>query len=462
MLDKHHYESPLSGRYASEEISKLFSPQTKYTIWRQLWVALAKAQAELGLSITPEQIRELEAHTDQINFAEAARYEKQFQHDVVAHIHAYGDQCPLAKSVIHLGATSCYVTDNGDLIQMRRGLDILINKIKIVLNQLADFAEKHASLACQGYTHFQPAQCTTVGKRACLWAQEFLMDLQELNYRKDNLKFLGCKGATGTQASFLALFDQDSEKVEKLDQRIAELMGFDRLFSISGQTYTRKQDMQVLAALAGLAASAHKFATDVRLLAHLKELEEPFSSQQVGSSAMPYKRNPVLSERICSLARFLISLNENPAYTASLQWLERSLDDSANRRITIPEAFLTADAILNLLIDVTKALVVYPKVIERHMEQELPFMALENILMLLVKKGGDRQLMHEKLRKHSQEAGNRIKLEGESNDLFKRLLADSSLNLTADELKSVSKPELFVGRASDQVFEFINQLKKFN
>lgn len=461
MTHKNCFESPLAERYASAEMAQLFSPQTKFSTWRQLWTALAKAQAALGLSITQKQIEELKANIDNIDFSRAAQYEKKFQHDVMAHIHAYADQCPEARSIIHLGATSCFVTDNTDIILMREGLELLISKLKRLLKQLGNFAEKYADLPCLSFTHFQPAQLTTVGKRACIWAQDLLLDLKELSYRYDNLRFLGCKGTTGTQASFLALFDQDYSKVEELDRRIADEMGFKAVFNISGQTYTRKQDVQVVNALAGIAISAHKFATDLRLLAHLKEVEEPFLEKQVGSTAMPYKRNPILSERVCSLARFLISLADNPAYTASLQWLERTLDDSANRRISIPEAFLTADAILDLLIHITNGLVVYPKVIEKHVLEELPFMATENILMALVKKGGDRQILHEKLRELSHEAGNRVKNEGVSNDLFERLLSDPAIKLSKKELEELTKVESFIGCAPEQVKKFIKELSIF-
>ena len=396
------YQSPLTGRYASPEMQRLFSAQFKHSTWRRLWVALAEAQQALGLPISTLQIQELASRIDSIDFEAAAHYERQLKHDVMAHIHAYADQCPSARSIIHLGATSCYVTDNTDLIQIRKGMHILQTKLRQVISQLADFAKRYAHLPCLGYTHFQPAQLTTVGKRACLWTQDLLMDMQELTHKIAQLRFLGVKGTTGTQASFLALFNQDHSKVAQLDKLVADKMGFSNLFLISGQTYTRKQDMAVLDALAGVGASSHKLCTDLRLLAHLGEIEEPFGKTQVGSSAMPYKRNPILSERICSLARFLISLSENPAYTAATQWLERSLDDSANRRICIPEAFLTCDAILMLLLEITENLQVYPKVISNHVQNELPFLATENILMAAVKKGGDRQALHEKLRQLSR------------------------------------------------------------
>lgn len=451
------YKSPLSIRYASPEMLRLFSEQYKISTWRRLWVALAQAQRELGLPITQEQIDELESYAENINFGAAAEHEKHLQHDVMAHIHAYGDQCPKARSIIHLGATSCYVTDNADLIQMREALQLLSNKLAQVLRQLADFALKYRDLPCLGFTHLQPAQPTTVGKRACLWAQDLLLDLQELEVRKNNLRFLGVKGTTGTQASFLALFNHDHDKVQALDRLVADKMGFQNLLLISGQTYTRKQDAFVLNALAGIAISAHKFATDLRLLAHMKEIEEPFHEKQVGSSAMPHKRNPILSERICSLARFVISLSENPAYTASTQWLERTLDDSANRRLCLSESFLGCDAILNLLLQVTKGLVVYPKMMERHITEELPFLATENILMACVKKGGDRQDLHERMRKHSQDAANKMKNEGASNDLLERLASDSAFQITRSEIENILKVSDFIGLAPEQVDKFLEK-----
>lgn len=450
------YHSPLTGRYSSPEMQRLFSAQFKHATWRRLWVALAQAQQALGLPISPQQIQELASHVDTIDFAAAAKYESQLKHDVMAHIHAYADQCPAARSIIHLGATSCYVTDNTDLIQMRDGLHILQQKLQKVTSQLAEFAKTHAHLACLGYTHFQPAQLTTVGKRACLWLQDLLMDADEFTHRQAQLRFLGVKGTTGTQASFMALFNQDQEKVVALDKLVAEKMGFTRILLISGQTYTRKQDMAVVNALAGLGVSAHKFCTDLRLLAHLGEIEEPFGKAQVGSSAMPYKRNPILSERVCSLARFLISLSENPAYTAATQWLERSLDDSANRRLCLPEAFLAADAIVMLLLEITSGLQVYPKVIARHVQNELPFMATENILMAAVKKGGDRQVLHEKLRQLSRAAAQQMKEEGKANDLFERIQQDPTFRLSKDELDSIFDVSAFVGRAPQQVEEFLS------
>lgn len=454
-MDHTRYHSPLTTRYASQEMSNLFSDQYKYSTWRKLWVALAKAEAELGLPISQQQIDELVSHIDDIDFDQADQFESVMHHDVMAHIHAYAEQCPSARAIIHLGATSCYVTDNTDIIQMREGLQLLIAKLQKVIYQIAQFAKQYAYLPCLGFTHFQPAQLTTVGKRACLWIQELLIDLKELKYRKDHLRFLGVKGTTGTQASFLALFNGDHQKVEMLDHLVTIEMGFQYFFLISGQTYTRKLDVMVLNALAGIGMTAHKFATDLRLLTHLKEVEEPFGKQQIGSSAMPYKRNPILSERVCSLSRFLIALAENPAYTASTQWLERSLDDSANRRLSIAEAFLCCDAILKLLDQITKGLEVYPKLIAKHVEDELPFIATENILMAAVKKGGNRQELHEKLRQYSHETVNKIKQEGKENDLLKRIKQDEAFMLTNEDLINLLKVEDFIGRAPAQVEEFL-------
>ena len=456
MLEK-TYQSPLAERYASSEMLHVFSPQFKYSTWRKLWVALAQAQQALGLDITKDQITKLNKHVNDIDFALAERYEKKFKHDVVAHIHTYGDQCPSARPIIHLGATSCYVTDNTDIIQMREALQILILKLAQVIQQLSKFAKEHKDLACLGFTHFQPALLTTVGKRAAMWVQDFLMDLSELELRKNQLRFLGAKGTTGTQASFLMLFNRDHTKVQALDNLIASKMGFSGLYAIAGQTYSRKQDALVMNALTGIALSASKFATDLRLLAHSKELEEPFAQDQVGSSAMPYKRNPIYSERVCSLSRFLISLTENPNYTASTQWLERTLDDSANRRLCIPEAFLTCDAILNLLLHITSGIVVYPKMIARHIAEELPFMATENILMTCVKKGGDRQDLHEKIRRHSMDAAKKVKQEGVSNDLLQRIAQDPSLNISETELKQILNVSDFIGLAPLQVEEFLTK-----
>lgn len=454
-MNEEIYQSPLVNRYSSAEMSRLFSPKFKFTTWRKLWIALAEAEAELGVPISVEQIDELKAHVEDINYINATAYEEKFSHDVMAHIHAYGDQCPKARSIIHLGATSCYVTDNTELIQMREGLTILITHLKKVIKQLADFALKYADLPCLGFTHFQPAQPTTLGKRVCLWLQDLLLDLRELKNRRDNFFFLGAKGATGTQASFLALFHGDYQKAKQLEQKIASKMGFDRLFVISGQTYTRKWDTLILEAVAGIGISAHKIGTDLRLMAHLKEVEEPFAQKQVGSSAMPYKRNPILSERICGLGRFLISLLENPIYTAATQWLERSLDDSSNRRLSIPEAFLTSDAILETLIQITSHLVVYPQVMARHIQEELPFIATESILMAGIRKGMDRQVLHEKIRDHSQAASFRIKVQGETNDLLERIASDWTIPLTHDELLEILDIKAFIGCAKEQVIEFL-------
>jgi adenylosuccinate lyase len=450
------YQSPFSQRYSSHQMLKIFSPQFKHSTWRRLWVALAEAQKALGLPITETQIKEMTENMDAVDFAAAEKYEKKVHHDVMAHIHAYADQCPAAKPIIHLGATSCYVTDNTDLIQMREGMKLLAAKLQKIISQLADFARKHADLPCLGYTHLQPAQLTTVGKRACLWIQELLLDYNELSRSIKALRFLGAKGATGTQASYLALFEGNHDKVKEMEALIAKKMGFESVFLISGQTYTRKQDTSVLHVLVGLGCSAHKFATDLRLLAHLNEVAEPFKKNQVGSTAMPYKRNPILSERICGLARLLISLGSNAEYTSSLQWLERSLDDSSNRRISIPEAFLTADAILELLLTLTADLTIYPQVIAHHVAQDLPFMATENILMASVKKGGDRQALHEKLRLHSQAAADRVNELGEENDLLARIGADPAFKLSQEDLEKLTNITDFVGRAPQQVLEFLD------
>lgn len=466
MTDLKHYQSPLSNRYASDEMSFLFSPHYKFLTWRKLWVALAKAQKKLGLPITERQVTALEKAVEKIDISKADEYEKKFRHDVMAHIHAFGDQCPDARGIIHLGATSCFVTDNGDLIQMREGLQILRNKVLQVIRQLHPFAQKYASLPCLSYTHFQAAQPTTVGKRACLWLQDFLMDLSDIEHVLDKMHFLGVKGATGTQASFLALFEGDHNKVKKLEELVAKEMGFSHLFQITGQTYTRKQDIRIISALSSFASSAHKFATDLRLLAHLKEIEEPFAEKQIGSSAMPYKRNPMRSERICGLARFLISLNENPLYTEATQWFERTLDDSANRRLYLPEAFLTADAILNLLCNITTGIIVHPKVIEKHLHDELPFLATEHILMESVQRGKDRQAVHEHLRVHSLESSRRIKEEGLPCDLLERIVKDKQIGLSKAEITELTHIKHFIGRAVEQTHDFLNEevapiLKKY-
>ncbi|MBI2742357.1 MAG: adenylosuccinate lyase [Chlamydiales bacterium] len=449
------YESPLATRYASPEISFVFSPEFKYTTWRRLWIALAKAEKMLGLPIADSQIQEMEKQLRHIDYKNAAEHEKQLRHDVMAHIHAFGDVCPTAKGVIHWGATSCFVTDNTDLIQAYEGLKILRGKLVHVIRNLSLFAKDHAALACLGYTHLQAAQPTTVGRRAGLWIQDLLLDLKDLDALLNDFPFLGAKGATGTQASFLFLFEGDQSKVKKLDELIAKEMGFSKLFSLSGQTYTRKQDMRIISILSGIAASAHKFATDMRLLAHMRELEEPFSSKQVGSSAMPHKRNPIHSERICGLARFLLSLGENPSYTFATQWLERSLDDSSNRRLAFPEAFLTADAVLNLLASVTSKIVVNPKIIQKNLNEELPFLATETILMEAVKKGGDRQKIHARLKEHAHQAALQIKEGGDASSLLQEISKDREIGLTQKEIANLCRIELFTGRAKEQIEEFL-------
>lgn len=448
------YESPLSSRYASQEMLYLFSPQKKFSTWRRLWVALARAEMQLGLPVTQEQVDELEAHVDDIDFEKAAQYEKELRHDVMAHVHTYGDLCPKAMPIIHLGATSCYVGDNTDIILMREGLELIRGKLVNVIARLSAFAEKYKTLPTLGFTHFQPAQPTTVGKRATLWCNELLMDLDELNYRISTLKLLGSKGTTGTQASFLELFDGDGEKVRQLENLIAAEMGFDACVPVSGQTYSRKVDTGVLNTLSGIAQSACKFATDLRLLSHLKEVEEPFEGKQIGSSAMPYKRNPMRCERICSLARYVITDAMNPAMTAATQWFERTLDDSAGKRISVPEAFLAVDAILNIYLNVVSGLKVHEKVIEKHMLEELPFMATENIMMAAVKAGGNRQELHEKIRVHSVAAGNVVKEEGKPNDLVDRIAGDPAFGLTREEIMAHMDPALYIGRCPQQVEEF--------
>ena len=455
---KDTYESPLASRYASREMLYIFSPDKKFTTWRRLWIALARAEKELGLPITQGQIDELEREKDHINYDLAQEKERELRHDVMAHIHAYGAQCPSAMPILHLGATSCYVGDNTDIILMKEGLTLLRDKLVRVLAALGRFARQYKALPTLGYTHYQAAQLVTVGKRATLWMYELLQDLEELEYRLSHLRLLGCKGTTGTQASFLELFEGDQEKVWQLDRRIAREMGFapDQVQPVSGQTYTRKVDAAVLSTLAGIAQSAHKFATDLRLLCHMKEVEEPFEAHQVGSSAMPYKRNPMRSERICALARYVIADGLNPAMTACLQWFERTLDDSANKRIAVAEGFLAADAILNILLNVCDGLVVYPKVVRARVLNELPFMATENIMMQAVKKGGDRQELHERLRQHSIAAGKVVKEEGGSNDLIERVLADPAFQLSEAEVAELLRPEDFIGRAPKQVEEFLD------
>lgn len=448
-----HYQNPLSGRYASPIMNQLWSEQRKFSTWRRLWVALAEAEQELGLPIETSQIDEMRSHLDDIDFAQATEYERRFRHDVMAHVHTFGEAAPSAKGVIHLGATSCYVTDNTDLILIREALEILCRRLAVVMANLARFAKSHRDLPTLGFTHFQAAQLTTVGKRATLWLHDLLMDLEELELRRDGLALRGVKGTTGTQASFLALFDGDHEKVKELDRRVANKLGFERTYPVTGQTYSRKVDSQILAALSGICQSAHKFATDVRLLSHRKEIEEPFESEQIGSSAMAYKRNPMRCERICGLARFVMSLAANGEHTEATQWLERTLDDSANRRLSIPQAFLGTDAVLRIYANVTAGLVVYPKVIARGVEAELPFMATENIMMAAVRAGGNRQELHEAIRRHSVEAGLQVKREGLENDLIDRLMKDPSFAKVPWE--TVLNSRDYVGRAPEQVDEFI-------
>ena len=449
------YESPLASRYASKEMLHLFSPDKKFTTWRRLWIALARAEMELGLPITQAQIDEMEREKDHIDYDLAARKEKELRHDVMAHIHTYGAACPSAMPIIHLGATSCYVGDNTDIIIMGEALRLIRDKLVRILAALSKFADEYKALPTLGYTHYQAAQMVTVGKRATLWMNELLMDLEEVEYRLSNLKLLGCKGTTGTQASFLELFAGDQDKVLELDRKIAAEMGFDLVQPVSGQTYTRKVDSAILATLSGIAQSAHKFATDLRLLCHMKEVEEPFEKNQVGSSAMPYKRNPMRSERICALARYVISDAMNPAMTASTQWFERTLDDSANKRIAVSEAFLAVDAILNLYENVASNLVVHPKVIEKHIMEELPFMVTENILMDAVKKGGDRQELHERIRTHSLAAGSRVKDEGLPNDLLERIAADPAFGLSREDVLAHLDPADYIGCCPQQVERFL-------
>ena len=451
------YMSPLSERYASKEMQYIFSPDKKFTTWRKLWIALAEAERELGLPITEEQIEEMKAHQNDINYEEAKAREKEVRHDVMSHVYAYGLQCPKAKGIIHLGATSCYVGDNTDLIIMTEGLRLVREKLINVIAELARFADTWKSQPTLAFTHFQPAQPTTVGKRACLWIQELLLDLEDLDHVIGSMKLLGSKGTTGTQASFLELFDGDHEKCRILDQKIAEKMGFSSCYPVSGQTYSRKVDTRVLSVLAGIASSAHKFSNDIRLLQHLKEIEEPFEKSQIGSSAMAYKRNPMRSERIASLANYVMSDVMNPMLTASTQWFERTLDDSANKRISIPEAFLAVDGILDLYLNVVDGLVVYPKVIEKHLMAELPFMATENIMMDAVKAGGDRQELHEKIRTLSMEAGRQVKAEGKDNNLLELIAADPAFNLSLEQLKAAMDPSRYVGRAPRQVEEFLQE-----
>lgn len=453
-MSNQYYQSPLSLRYASKEMQEIFSNDKKFRTWRRLWIALAQAEQELGLDITDEQIEELIAHKDDINYDVAKEREALVRHDVMSHVYAYGVQCPKAKGIIHLGATSCYVGDNTDLIIMHEALELVQKKIVNVLYRLEKFALEHKDLPCLAFTHFQPAQPTTVGKRASLWAQDLYFDYLEIQHLLDNKKLLGCKGTTGTQASFMELFENDTDKVKALDKKICEKLGYDNYFAVSGQTYTRKYDTQVLQVLVGVAQSAHKFSNDIRLLQHLKEIEEPFEKNQIGSSAMAYKRNPMRSERIAALANYVISDSINPAITASTQWFERTLDDSANKRISIAEAFLAIDGVLDLYLNVTEGLVVYPKVIESNLRRELPFMATENIMMDAVKNGGDRQELHELIRMHSMAAGKVVKEEGKPNDLIDRIAADPKFGLTKEQIESIMQPINFVGRSVQQTEEF--------
>lgn len=460
MADRTSYTSPLSTRYASKEMKYLFSPEMKFKTWRRLWIALAESEKELGLDITQEQIDELKAHKDDINYEVAEAREKEVRHDVMSHVYAYGKQCPKAKPIIHLGATSCYVGDNTDMIIMAEALKLIRVQLLNAMDRLAVFADEYKDQPTLAFTHYQPAQPTTVGKRATLWLQDLVMDLEDLNYVLDSLKLLGCKGTTGTQASFLELFNGDHEKCRQLDQMIADKMGFRHVYAVSGQTYSRKVDSRVLNVLAGIAQSAHKFSNDIRLLQHMKEVEEPFEKHQIGSSAMAYKRNPMRSERMASLANYVMSGAMNPQLTAATQWFERTLDDSANKRISVSEAFLATNAILELYINISDGLVVYPKVIESHLMAELPFMATENIMMDAVKAGGDRQELHERIRELSMQASKTVKEEGKPNNLLDLIAADPLFNTSKEALQKVLKPENYVGRAPEQTTEFLNGVIK--
>ena len=457
-MSNDRYTSPLSERYASKEMQYIFSPDKKFRTWRKLWIALAETEKELGLDITDEQIEELKAHADDINYDVAKEREKVVRHDVMSHVYAYGKQCPKAKGIIHLGATSCYVGDNTDIILMSEALEIVRKKLINVIAELAKFADEHKNLPTLAFTHFQPAQPTTVGKSATLWMQEFMMDLEDLEYVKGSLKLLGSKGTTGTQASFLELFDGDQETIDKIDPMIAKKMGFETCYPVSGQTYSRKVDTRVVNVLAGIAASAHKMSNDIRLLQHLKEIEEPFEKTQIGSSAMAYKRNPMRSERIASLSRYVMVDAMNPAITSATQWFERTLDDSANKRLSVPEGFLAIDGILDLCLNVVDGLVVYPKVIEKRLMSELPFMATENIMMDAVKAGGDRQELHERIRELSMEAGRNVKEKGLDNNLLELIAADPAFNLSLEELQKTMDPAKYVGRAPVQVEAYLNNV----
>ena len=457
-MNHDRYISPFETRYASKEMQYIFSEDKKFKTWRKLWIALARAEKEQGLAITDEQIAELEAHKDDINYEDAIRREKEVRHDVMSHVYAYGLQCPNAKGIIHLGATSCYVGDNTDILIMREALVLVRRKLLNVMDLLAKFARQYKNMPALAYTHLQPAQLTTVGKRAALWLNEFYMDYEEISRRIDSLALLGSKGTTGTQASFVELFDGDEKKIQAVEESIAKEMGFDKVVPVSGQTYSRKVDFMVLSALSGIAQSAMKFANDLRILQNFKEMEEPFEAHQIGSSAMPYKRNPMRSERICALARYLMIDILNPAFTAGTQWFERTLDDSANKRVAVAEAFLAADAILGILMNVCDGLVVYPKVVRARVMAELPFMASENIMMSAVKKGGDRQELHEKLRVHSLAAARVVKEEGGKNDLIERVCSDPAFGLNYAEVEAILKPEAFTGRAPQQVDAFLDQV----
>ncbi len=450
------YQSPLSERYASREMQYIFSPDMKFRTWRKLWIALAETEKELGLNITQEQIDELKEHAEDINYDVARAREKEVRHDVMSHVYAYGVQCPKAKGIIHLGATSCYVGDNTDIIVMTRALELVKKKLVNVIKELADFADKYKAQPTLAFTHFQPAQPTSVGKRATLWMQEFCLDLEDLNHVLSHMKLLGSKGTTGTQASFLELFDGNQEIIDRIDPMIAEKMGFRECYPVSGQTYSRKVDTRVANVLAGIAASAHKMSNDIRLLQHLKEVEEPFEKGQIGSSAMAYKRNPMRSERIASLSRYVMIDALNPAITSATQWFERTLDDSANKRLSIPEGFLAVDGILDLCLNVVDGLVVYPKVIEKRLMSELPFMATENIMMDAVKAGGDRQELHEKIRTLSMEAGKNVKVEGKENNLLELIAADPAFNMTLEELRKTMEPSKYIGRSKEQVEAFLS------
>ena len=454
------YNTPLNSRYASKEMSYIFSEDKKFTTWRKLWVALAECEKELGLNITEEQIEELKSHIDDVNYDDAIKREKEVRHDVMSHVYAYGLQCPTAKGIIHLGATSCYVGDNTDIIIMRDGLLLIRKKIINVIDALSKFAAEYKDVPTLGFTHLQPAQLTTVGKRATLWIQDLVMDLENIEFVLSNLKLRGVKGTTGTQASFMELFEGDESKVKELDKLVAKKMGFSKSYGVTGQTYPRKLDSIILNTLSEVAQSAYKFSNDLRLLQNMKEMEEPFEKKQIGSSAMAYKRNPMRSERISGLARFVIVTSLNPAITASTQWFERTLDDSANKRLSVSESFLALDGVLNLYLNISENMVVYEKVISSHVNNELPFMATENIIMECVKRGGDRQELHERIREHSMAAAQRVKMDGLNNDLIERIKNDSFFNLTSEEIDNIIDPKKFIGRAPGQVVEFINEYVK--